>query len=212
MADSRIYDVLEEILADVGGGGTPLVDRVDALEALVYQDSYNKLAAGQSTLPRSFINTNVSFLGSSNLRLSYFTAVKSETSTQVRIISGSTAAAATPTLVRFGLYSVAANGDGTLVAATTNDTSLLAATATAYTKAWASPYNVVAGTRYAFGVLVVSGATMPLLVGSGINDATEVAIAPRITGAIGGQADLPASFLAGSVGLSGSRIYAAILP
>lgn len=173
----------------------------------------DQLAVGQEVMSRSQIQTNAAPLVSSgSCRLSFFTATKSETSTQVRVYSGATAAGATPTLVRVGLYAVASDGAGTLVAATPNDTALLASTNTGYTKSWSTPYAVVSGQRYAMALLVVSGATVPTMAGSALIPASESAMSPRITGQISGQSDLPASFTDAGLTGSSTRIYAAILP
>lgn len=177
------------------------------------QDEFDWLTSGQETLPRELTTTTAAATGGSqNLRLSFFTARKSFTTTQARVISGGTAAGATPTLVRFGLYSVATDGSGTLVAATVNDTTLLSATGTAYAKAWSASTAVVVGRRYAFGLLIVSAAAMPTLVGAGMQNNAEAIEPPRLVATLSGQADLPASFAAGSLGVSGARHYAVILP
>jgi hypothetical protein len=173
----------------------------------------NALTAGQETFSRLLIN-NVAGGGVSGvLRLTYFTARKTETITQVRVVSGSTAAGATPTVVRFGLYSVAANGDIALIASTANDTALLATINTAYTKALSASVDLVAGTRYAFGILVVSAATMPtfLCLATTIGG-SELNVAPRISALIAGQADLPASVANASLSAAALAFYAVVLP
>lgn len=214
MADSRIYDVLEEILADVGGGGgTPLVDRVDALAG-------NELAVGVSTIPRQAAASNSAVtLSTGFFRTVHFTALRSFTSTGMRVYSGGTAAAATPTLVRFGLYSLDPDGAGTLIASIANDTSLLAATSTAYTRSWTTPAEVTAGARYALGALVVSAAAAPSLPGLQIMSAVTgsggaaAGQAPRLAGSVGGTTDLPADFTDASlVTPLPAMFYAAILP
>lgn len=169
---------------------------------------------GEETIHRALNQSNNVSTGSQTLRLVYFTARKSETTTQVRVISGGTAAGATPSLVRVGLYSIAADGAGTLVASTANDTSLLSAQNTAYTKAWSASYAKGAGQRYAVGLLVVTAAAAPTLVGSvGINaSSNEFRIAPALAGTIAAQADLPASFVDASVSATPSLFYAAVLP
>jgi hypothetical protein len=174
--------------------------------------SANLLTTGEETFPRDFIAALTLGTNTGTLRLSYLTARKSETTTQIRVLSGSTSAAATPTLVRIGLFSIAGNGDGTLVAATTSDTALFAAANTRYTKSWASSYAKVAGQRYAVGILVVTSATAPSLAGVGAGNSTELADDPRLTASIASQTDLPASFTAASLAVSGTRFYAALLP
>jgi hypothetical protein len=170
------------------------------------------LTSGEETMLRDCIASSGVSATTGNLRLSYFQARKTETTTQVRISTGGTAAAATPTLCRIGLYSIAASGDGTLVASTVNDTTLFAAVNTAYLRSWSSSYAKSAGLWYALGVLVVSGAATPTFLGTTAVTPSELAISPRLTGNIGSQADLPSSFTAGSLTTTGSRIYAAILP
>lgn len=175
-------------------------------------DTSNLLTVGEETYGRDLSSNagNTAITGA--LRLSYFTARKTETTTQCRFISGTTAAGATPTLVRYGLYLIAANGDGTLVASTPNDTSLFAGTLTPYPKSWLVAYNKVAGRRYAAGVLVVTAAASPTLVGVAIQGTAEAATAPRICGSLAGQSDLPNSFTDASLTAIGARFYAAILP
>lgn len=190
----------------VVGGGAAL-----GADSGAGQFAADQVTVGQETASRS-LGANNQTTGTGNLRLSFFTARKSETSTQARMVSGSTAAAATPTLVRWGLYSIAANGDGTLVASIANDTTLFAAINTAYTRSWSVAYAMVAGQRYALGLLVVSGAAAPTILGSVSVDSNESAVAPRLTGNISGQADLPASFLAASVAIGSTRAYGVILP
>lgn len=176
------------------------------------------LTTGESTYPRSLINLGNLAFASQALRLTFFTAQKSEAITQVRVLSGTTAAGATPTLVRMGIYDVAANGDISLNVATANDTSLLATLSTAYTKAFSSTWNKVAGQRYAFALLVVSGATMPTMVGyspggslsTAIN--SEYGMAPRMSANVAAQADLPNSVVAGSLAVASHMMYAAFIP
>lgn len=171
----------------------------------------NLLTTGQDTFPRDgHLTGNVQHT-SGSLRFTYFTSRKSETVSKIRVCTGTTPAGATPTLIRFALYSVASNGDLTLVAATANDTTLLTVGSTFYEKSFATPVAVVAGQRYAFAVLVVSGATMPMYVGVAQPSDLYTA-APRITGALAAQTDIPASVLAGSVAVSQSKMYAVILP
>lgn len=180
-----------------------------------YAGGMDTLAAGEPTFSRDLLSSAIVPTNTGTLRLSFFTAQKSETTTQVRILSGTTAAGATPTLVRIGLYTVDSTGAGTLVASTANDTTLLAAASTAYPKAWSSPYVKVAGQRYALGIIVVTAFTAPTLGGMAYGVAAETAVAPRTAGFLLGLSDLPASFLESalvSAGPTGQRPYAVVLP
>lgn len=134
--------------------------------------------------------------------LTYFTADKTETISTVTTYSG-TAATATPTLIRIGAYSVAANGNLTLVASTTSDTSLYAAANTAYAKSFSSSWSKVAGTRYALGMLIVSSQTMPSIIGHQLSASTGATAAyieaPAIVGRLSSQSDLPSSVTSGLI-------------
>ncbi len=177
-------------------------------------DLRDQLESGEETMARDAIASSAVSTSTQVLRLTYFTARKSETTTQVRVLSGSTAAAATPSLCRVGLYGVAANGDATLVAAIANDTTLFASTNTAYTRSWTTPYAKTAGQRLAMGVLVVTSVSAPVLAGLILNApaAAEGILAPRLAGLITSQTDLPSSFLGSAVASNTNRHYGAILP
>ncbi len=161
------------------------------------------MAVGEFVPPRSRLGSNAIGYASGTLVLSYFTAHKSETITTLTAYSGATAAAATPTLCRMGIYSVAGNGNLTLVASTPNDTTLFATINTAYAKALSVSWAKVAGTRYATALLVVSGATMPTFHGVQLAATgpanTFVREDPAIIGRVLSQTDLPASITVGSI-------------
>lgn len=176
------------------------------------RDTRDLLTVGEETfdrLPASSTSQNPS---SGQLRLTFFTARKSETTTQVRLYTGTTAAGATPTLCRIAMYEVDSSGNGTLVASTANDTSLFGGSPqTGFTRSWTAPYAKVAGRRYAIGPLVVTGATMPTFQGA-TQQAVEGAVAPRINGLLSGLSDIPSSFTEAGLNGSGQRIYMAVLP
>jgi hypothetical protein len=169
----------------------------------------NLLDVGQETLSRVTANSSVS-IASQAMQLAYFTARKSETTTQVRVYSGGTPSN-TLTLGRIGLYLIDSAGAGTLVASTANDTTLLGSASTAYTRSWSVSYSMAAGQRYALGVLSV-GTTGGSLVATASLTAAETAVAPRINGRITGLADLPASYADAGVSTSAGYHYGVILP
>lgn len=197
---SRILTELDGVLTAAQGLGT--------------ESEYltSNLTAANTTIPRTDSINSAVATGSGNVRLTFFSARVGGTSANVRVYSGGTAAGATPTLVRFGLYSVAADGAGTLVASTPNDTTLLAAQATAYTKAWSSPIALDAGQRYAFAHLVVTAAAAPTLVGNVLGDANMASVTPRLAGLLAAQSDLPASFTNAALSVTAHMAYAALLP
>ena len=192
--------------------GDPDFDLHAASKQYIDRRFGNDLDVGEEIFSRDLLNSSGQATTTQTLRLSYFTARKTETTTQVRFSTGSAAAGATPTLVRVGLYLIAASDNGTLVAGTANDTSLFASVSATYTRSWIASYAKVAGQRYALGVLVVTTAAAPTMLGTIVALSAELVIKTRITGAIGGQTDLPSSFLATAVGTSASRPYGVILP
>jgi hypothetical protein len=175
--------------------------------------SNDVLDVGEAIYNRKDITSSAVTVASGSLRLAYFTAQRpNEFITQIRLYSGSTAAGATPTLVRIGVYEVnEVTGDLTLVASTANDTTLFAATNTSYTKALSASWLKEKGKRYAIGVLVVTAAAVPTFTGQNAIPAGEAAMSPRIT-AYTAQTDLPNTITAGSLTNGASRIYYVCLP
>jgi hypothetical protein len=152
----------------------------------------------EESMPRDLAAT-----GSANstqvLRLRYFTCRKPGLVGYLTTAVGGTAAAATPSLCRVGLWTAGSDGAlAALVAATPNDTALWAATQTKYKKAVSTPYQTVAGQRYAVGTLCVTAGTAPNLMGSAPSQAmlTET---PRMAAQVNTQSDLPSSVLVGSL-------------
>ena len=171
----------------------------------------NRLRSGIAVLRREDVSTSGLGSTSGTMYLTFFTATDRLTSTQVAVPSGGTAAAATPTLVRFGLYAVDGIGNLTLIASTVNDTTVFAAANTYYSKSWSSPVTVHKGQRYALGVLVVSAAAMPQFAGLSTSFIV-AATAPRICGQVVSQSDLPSSVAVGSVANIGNLVYGELRP
>lgn len=172
----------------------------------------NELPADATMTRREVSGTNVSTQGAGTLLLTFFTARVGGSASQVRIISGTTAAVGA-TLTRLGLYSADASGNLTLVASTANDTTLFAATFTRYTKSFSAATTTTVGNRYALGVLVVGATTMPSLYGRQNLDGNELLAAPMLAARVPSQTDLPASItVANLLSPNGSEIYAVVLP
>lgn len=194
---------------------SPCVQRINDTFFGVQASDPNRLITGQSTMPRDSINSGTAAtMTSGTVRFAFFTAESTFTATSMRLNSGTTAAGATPTLVRCGLYTVSASGDLTLVAAIASDTALLAAANTAYTRAFSTggslpaTYQLIAGRRYAIGIIVVTAATAPTLPGQIAVVASEMGLAPRVAASLAGQSNLPTAATAASLADSTSRPYA----
>ena len=104
-------------------------------------------------------------------------------------------------LAQVGLYTVDSSDNATLVAEIANDTTLFTALDTAYTRSfdtsngYPATYDLVAGQRYALGLLIRTDVgVMPGIVSSTASANSAVStIAPRITGQVSGQLSLPTS-------------------
>jgi hypothetical protein len=177
-----------------------------------YVDPY-ALALGESA-PTRMLQLQSQAQTLAAMRVSCFTAAKTETTSQVRVSSGTTASV-TLDLARIGLYLLSTDATRwDLVAATASDTSLFGTVSTPYTRSWQTPYAKVAGRRYAHAQLQVAAAgTAGSLLGVSLGSAAEAAIPPRVSGQlVAGLTDLPASFLDSALTTSAQMIYAAILP
>ena len=160
---------------------------------------------GQTTFDRKFAVTSTPALTTQRLQLTRFTAERTESISSMKTIVHGTAAA-TITLIRYGIYSISdSTGDITLVASTTNDTALLAATNTAYSKALTTVYTVDGGRDYYAAVLVVA-TTQPVLAGiTGI--AADWAALPIPSYQVSSQSDLPATVVFASLVASTMLVY-----
>lgn len=198
----------------------PVVE--DAVHLVNYFESHGELGpitesavagltTGESTMRRREITSTGATQTAGSLRLSYFTAEKTELINTVRTMSGSTAAVAS-TLCRIGVYTVATNGDLTLVASTANDTALWSATSTSYGKTFTSSFTKRKKQRYAVGTLVVGATTAPNLMGQSQLLAAEAAQPPRLCGSVSGQTDLPSTVAFASVSDTTIQVYAALAP
>jgi hypothetical protein len=175
----------------------------------------NAITAGQETMPLLNAASTSVVISTGNLRLTYFTATRAEAVTKCSVYTGGVAAGATPTVCRMALYKVEANGDLTEVATTPNDTTLFAATFTAYTKSFSAPYTLVKGQRYAIGICVVTAAATPTFVGFAYPSVANLAFTntPRLAALVGSLTNLPASPIL-NAGLSASSMafYVQVLP
>lgn len=178
----------------------------------LYTDTVGYIQGRQEVMPRWAATAfGAIVMGSGVVRFCYLVARRTEPITQVMLPSGNTAAGATPTLVKFGVYSVAANGDLTLLAATASDTAIFAGAQTDYVRALTSTITVNEGQLYAIAAIVVTAATAPTVIGNLIATPNLNFQNPRLTASLTGQSDLPASVTAGSLGTTQAFPYAALV-
>lgn len=149
-------------------------------------------------------------LASGTLYLSYFRSSKSQAVVRWDTATTSTPFAATPTLIRAGLYSVDDANNLVLLGASASDTTLGAVANTKFGKVFAAAAEVHFGQRYAWGFLAISATTMATLLGPSLAGSSNVAMLsdPRVNGIVSGQADLPITITAASVAASNQLIWA----
>jgi hypothetical protein len=184
----------------VGTSGRALVADSAQTTGLIWKDIFADIAGNlnQTTsivdvYPR--ITNSSGVLSSGNAYLTFFTPMWNATISNLSVISANTAATGAQT-VRLGLYTF----DGTtatLVARTDSDTSLLGTTNTVFTRAFSTTggypanYTLLAGTRYAIGVIYV-GTTAPTVYTAFANvPAAMSSLSPRLSGYVAAQTDLP---------------------
>ena len=133
------------------------------------------------------------------LLLAFFTPTATVTVSQMTMATQGVAAAGL-TLARMGIYTYTEGGTATLVARTASDTSLFAATSTAYTRSlstaggYPATYTLNAGTRYGVAYICV-GTTQPQLVGRSVGAGVGASLSPRLSGSsLTNRTDLPESF------------------
>lgn len=177
----------------------------------------DSLIDGIQMYSRRFVNATWNPVNN-RMYLTYFTSDRTMTAGSLVFYSGNTAAAATPTLIRFGLYRVEANGDLTLIGSTPNDTTLFSTTATRWSKAMSAPVGVTAGQRYAMAMLFISAAAAPLVYGNvpfggtGFPANAGVNANPRLVAQMNGQSDLPSSIPQASIGFASQCTYGEVFP
>jgi len=165
---------------------------------LVAQD-FDILNTGEMIPPRLYHASEACTLATGTVGLTFFTASRSETINTLTAYSGSSAAGANATLSKIGIYSIAANGDGTLIVSTANDPTMFLATYSAYARSLTSSWNKVYQQRYATALLVVGASPMPNFLGQALvptgGQASTELLSPIFCARILAQVDLPASFI-----------------
>ena len=148
---------------------------------------------------------------SGSVVLSAFQALRTETITQLRLETGGTAAAATPTLIRLGVYERnPLDNLWTLLASTVGtDLTLFSAANATYTKPLTAPFYKKIGRQYADAYIVVTGVAMPNFHGpssvGGTAFGTDMQLlTPIKCGRLAGQSDLPATIPGASLVACGS--------
>lgn len=164
-----------------GGGGAGSVD----------------VAGTEATMERTAATTGTA-IATGQPRLTYFTAKAGGTFSKIGTVVTTASSGAAPTLCKLAMFSVAGNGNLTLIAVTANDVTMFNTANVIVEKATLASYNLVAGQRYAWAVLVVSSGTLPQFSGRSMGGSAGAAAmlgkSPRASGSISGQTDFLSSY------------------
>lgn len=186
------------------------------IDTAIYRLDRDDLASGETTVSRRMTGA-AGTLTTQTLRLAYKKATKTETIGSVILAGAGTAAGATMTLCKVGIYEEDPNTlDLTLVASSANSTSKFssAVSGTESTFTLSSNFNKVRGRRYAVAVLVVTSATAPNILVGATMSGTSAIKNPRLCAAVAGQTDLPASIANSTLASAGTSVcpYAELVP
>jgi hypothetical protein len=164
--------------------------------------TYSTLAANANSspsvidiYPRGEQSGQATVMTSGTLWIVFFTPAVTLNVSSITMGSTQTAGASL-TLARMGLYTFD-ESTATLVARCASDTSLFTSTLTTYQRSFSttggfpSSYTLSAGSRYGVGV-IVTGTTMPSIGIRPVNISI-AALAPRMSGTLASQSDLPTS-------------------
>lgn len=153
---------------------------------------------GVETFSRYYIGGTSNGLTSGYLFLTYFTPGNSYTASNFGCATGT--AMSGGTLAQYGLYSVAANGNLTLVArssaASVTAFSASGSNTSVFDSTLVSSYTLLRGQRYAIGLIQIGAGTVPTIKGNQISQVLQ--IAPVICEQLTGQSGMPTSILASS--------------
>lgn len=172
------------------------------------------LVVGQIAPRRADLSSGTLGTASGTLYLTFFIADKTELIRTLAAQVGAVAAAATPTLCRYGVYQVAANGDLAQEAASPNVPTLFSTPSAAAPGTLTTPWAKQGGLLYAAGPLVVTPAGTPQFHGNQLASTSLVSaltkLNPPVAARITGLADLPTNVAFGAGTYVGGQTQIAI--
>jgi hypothetical protein len=235
-ADSR-YDELYDLFPVLHGSGTALPPYASVPTGTLFHltvtnelyraglagwvlwfggDTSDRLLPnGEMTMERNGgLNTNQAGANDQMMKLTYFTAARSETISKVRVAVGAVASAGTPTRAQMAVWEADDAGALTLlVASTPNDNTTLfgGSTNSIRTKSFSAPFNKVRGRRYACGLLMVTASTAPQFLGASYSSVAGLSGLDQRSGGQYATSTLPATVVAGSVADTTSVVHFELL-
>lgn len=161
---------------------------------------HNNLGTGVDVFDRRNLRAaGAAGIANGTAYFSMFTPLVNQNVSQISVYSN--VAGTGQTLVRLGLYAYNET-TLTLVARTDSDPSMFSSATTLYTRSFStvggypSTYELVAGSRYALGLIVVGSTNCVTCIDTSANSINIVLsqLAPKMYGGLASQSDLPASY------------------
>ena len=182
-----------------------------------FNSTNNRLldAGGESVFDRiPLTNSNASASG--QIRFAGFICQRSEVVKTVRLVTGGTAAGPTPTFGKVGVYH-RFGANWVKEAESINDINLFNAANSTFNVAMVSPMRKIVNEQYLVAQMMISAAALPVFQcpSSGWVTAYMTDVLnqlPRLTGALTGQTDLPASIPDASIVNTTGTFHALLLP
>jgi len=179
------------ITATAGDSSTNIANTAFVQSAISNTGNPYQASGTIDVVSRANVQT-AAVLTSGTCHFTCFTPSSNTTVGQFVISTGPNSAMVGATLIRMGLYTyVDSTATATLIAASTNNTGLFTAVSTSYTQAFSTPsITLVAGQRYAVGIVVV--ATTPPQIASASIAGVTADLLPHMARQKALAGDLPA--------------------
>lgn len=218
----NINDAMAQVQAKIGVNGSAVTTSLDYLvkhQAMSHAGYFPQGAVGTgtpiiTTMDRGLVTSAVQNVTTQRAVYLGFVAPASLTVNNCSIFVTTANAAVNVTVGQVGLYSLNGSNNGTLLAASTNNTSLFA-TPGRTAQALSSSAALVAGSAYVFALLAVfsagsiqlAGGTVPINTNGPGALVSTGSLVPFILGVQTGQSSLPGSFTASGLVVSGANPF-----
>lgn len=201
---TNINDAVAALEAKVGANSSAVTTSLDYKISNLTSGTPATLANGFGSYPRAIITAAGAFAGSAGTM--YLCGVMPPPLLLTTVAIYETAIGSANTAAFIGLYSLAANGNGTLVASTADFHAAL--TTGKVTKALQATYTPIAGVAYAIAVLIVGGSMPTFSAAPSIDTAvTNGQTAPFQYMVLGTQTTLPSTFTFASLSTTAHAPY-----
>ena len=185
-----------------------LTNTFPPLTASMTPELMTELDAGILTFPRAHLLNNGVNAGngieSGVVSLNYIYPTVDRPIDTVKVFTRESGGA--PTLVKVGVYSFDGSGNATLLGVSADTPSIVTGSWTDHDATLLSGVSLVAGTQYAFSLLIVSANPVGNYRGVEM-EWSDGLLAPRLIGRSFGHSDMPSSIPVGDIAATAARFY-----